>query len=110
MKSFDRAVRREMKKILPEASFEPIAPTHPVFSSVFSVAEAQYTPAVLKQDNAVKAPYLEGVSLNGDLRVIYSPYDMEGGWLGCDYPLCKGFEPVSAMQLGMNIVMYSATH
>ena len=110
MKTFDHAIRRELKRILPESKFEPIPADHPVFGTVFPVTEARYTPAVVKQENAPKAPYLEGITLNGDLRVVYSPYDIEGGWLGCDYPLSKGYEPVSAMQVGVNVVMYASTH
>jgi len=110
MKTFDQAVRREMKKILPEAKFDPVTMPHPLYNSVFAVGEAQYTPAVMRQDKTARMPYLEGITLNGDLRVIYSPYDIEAGWLECDYPLCKGYMPASAMQLGINIIMYAMTH
>jgi hypothetical protein len=110
LKTFDRAVRRELKKVLPEAELAPLPVTHPVYSSVFTIREAQYTPAVTQTGKAPVGPYLEGISLGGDVRVMYSPYDLEGGWLGCEYPLSKGFEPNSAMQLGLNVVLYAATH
>jgi hypothetical protein len=110
LRTFDTAVRRELKKILPSAQLQPIPLAHPIFSSVFKVTEAQYTPAVLKDKPDMKAPYLEGVSINGDIRVIYSPLDIEAGWQGCEHPLAKGYEPDSAMQLGINIAMYATTH
>ena len=110
MKTFDQAVRREMKKVLPEAGFAPIPATHPLFSTVFPLGEVRYTPAVARDAAAGAAPRLEGITLGGDLRVIYSPYDIEAGWLGCDYPLCKGYESQSAVQLGINVVMYAMTH
>ena len=91
-------------------SLEPIPATHPIFSSLFSVDKVAYTPAVTGRAAEAKAPYLEGITVNGDLRVIYSPYDVEGGWLECEYPLSKGYEPASAVQMGMNIVMYAMTH
>ena len=110
MKTFDTAVRRELKKILPESELAVLQPSHPLYSSVFKVTEVQYTPAVTKTKPNLKAPYLEGVSIGGDLRVIYSPLDLEVGWTGLDHPLAKGFEPDSSMQLGMNIVVYAMTH
>ena len=32
------------------------------------------------------------------------------GWQGMEHPLAKGYESESAMQLGVNLVMYSMTH
>ncbi len=110
LKTFDTAVRRELKRVLPESELTPLAPNHPLYSTVFKIAEAQYTPAVVKLRPTLKTPYLEGVSVGGDLRVIYSPFDLEAGWTGLDHPLAKGYEPDSAMQLGMNLVVYAMTH
>jgi hypothetical protein len=107
---FDAAVRRELKKLLPEAELQPVPPTHPVYSSVFKIAEAQYTPAVAKLHRDLHAPYLEGVAINGDLRVIYSPFDLEAGWEGCEHPLALAYEPASAAQLGVNLILYAVTH
>ena len=110
LKTFDHAVRRELKKVLPEADLAALPPTHPLYSAVFTIGDVQYTPAVAAGAKAAGAARLEGITLGGDLRVIYSPYDVEAGWLGCEYPLCKGYEPHSAMQLGMNVVLYAMTH
>jgi len=110
MKTFDVAVRRELQKILPEAELQPVPPTHPLFSSVFKITEAQYTPAVIKLHPNLRAPYLEGIAINGDLRVIYSPFDVEAGWGGGEHPLALAYAPQSAAQLGVNLVMYAVTH
>jgi hypothetical protein len=77
---------------------------------VFRVNEAQYTPAVWHAQKDLRKPYLEGITINGDLRVIYSPFDIEAGWSGCDHPLARAFESETANELGINIVMYSITH
>lgn len=110
LKGFDRAVRRELKQILPETSLEPLPLSHPLYRSVFAVSQVRYTPAVMNKAGAGTDPALEGITLNGDLRVIYSPYDMEAGWQGCEHPLIRGLDPESAMQLGINIAMYAMTH
>jgi hypothetical protein len=64
----------------------------------------------LKERRDLRAPYLEGISINGDLRVIYSPFDLEAGWEGTEHPLAQAYEPQSAVQLGVNLVMYAVTH
>ncbi|MCX6905964.1 MAG: DUF4159 domain-containing protein [Verrucomicrobia bacterium] len=110
LKTFDAAARRELSHILPDSALTPLPPNHPLYSTVFKISEAQYTPAVVKSKPSLKTPYLEGISVGGDLRVIYSPLDLEVGWTGLDHPLAKGFEPDSAMQLGVNIVVYAMTH
>ena len=110
LKTFDNAFRRELKKILPEGELAPLPANHPLYSSVFKIAEAQYTPAVAKAKPGLKGPYLEGVTIAGDLRVIYSPFDLEAGWTGLDHPLARAYESDSAMQLGLNLVVYAMTH
>ena len=110
LKSFDAIVRRELAALLPESKLAPIPSTHPLYSSVLKIAESRYSPAVVKEQPDLTTPALEGIEIGGDLRVIYSPYDVEAAWLGCDYPLARAYEPHSGTQLGVNIMMYSATH
>lgn len=110
LKSFDTIVRRELKSLLPEAQLVKIPPNHPIYSALNKISEAKYTPAVLKENPELRAPVLEGIEVDGDLRVIYSPYDLEAAWLGCDYPLARAYDPKSGTMLGMNIAMYSMTH
>jgi len=55
-------------------------------------------------------PFLLGVTIDGEVRILYSPYDLEAGWLDAYYPLIRGYEPVGAQRLGMNIIAYIMTH
>ncbi len=108
--TFDVAVQRELKKVLPEGELAPLPATSPIFSSVFKMTEANYTPAALAQNPGLDQPRLQGISLRGDVRVIYSPFDLEAGWQGMDHPLAKAYTPDSALKLGINVVMYAMTH
>jgi hypothetical protein len=108
--TFDRAVRREWKKVMADAEFKPVPLNHPIYSSLTKIDQVQYSLAVQRQLVSVKTPQLEGVMVNGDLKVIYSPMDLEAGWQGMEHPLAKAYEPNSAVQLGINIVMYAMTH
>jgi hypothetical protein len=111
LRTFDRAVRRELRKVLPDsADLRPIPIEHPIFSAVARSTQAQYTPAVLAERPGLQTPLLEGVTLGSDLKIIYSPYDLELGWQGLEQPLAKGYESSSAMALGLNIVLYAMTH
>jgi hypothetical protein len=110
LQTFDRAVRRELKKVLPDATPASLPPAHPVFNTVFKMTEAAYTPAAAAARPGLSKPYLEGITLNGDLKVIYSPIDLETGWQGLDPPLARAYQPEDALKLGVNIIMYAMTH
>ncbi len=110
LKTFDAAVKRELKKVLPESELAPLSQSSPLFSSVFKMTDANYTPAALAANPGLDQPHLEGISLHGDVKVIYSPFDLEAGWQGMDHPLAKAYAPDSALKLGINIVMYAMTH
>jgi hypothetical protein len=118
LSTFDRAVRRELAKILPDAKLEPIAANHNLYSSFLSIREVGYSPVLAKNKPELKnRPYLLGVTIDGarhtnggqDLRVLYSPYDLEAGWLEAYYPLIRGYDSIGAQQLGMNIIAYVMT-
>jgi hypothetical protein len=109
--TFDTAVRRELDKLLPDAPLQQIAPSNDIFSSLFDASTVQYSPSLAKSKPQLNnQPYLLGATIDGDLRVIYSPYDLEAGWLEVHYPLARGYESVSSQRLGMNIIIYVMTH
>ena len=71
-----------------------------------------YTPTLQKDkgEELGGLPVLYGMEVDGKLCLIYSPYDLEGGWNEVRYPLSRGYMPESAKQLGANIIMYVMTH
>ena len=110
LSTFDQAVRREMARVLPGAKLAPIPLSHSIFNDVVQVTTADYTPAVGMRYGQLKTPKLEGITLNGDVRVIYSPIDLEAGWEPTEYPMALAYKSDTATPLGMNILMYAATH
>jgi hypothetical protein len=110
LSTFDRAVRREIARILPGSQLQPIPPSHAIFSDVVPVQSADYTPAVAMRYGPGTTPRLEGITLKGDVRVIYSPIDLEAGWEPTEYPMAIAYRSDTATPLGMNILMYAATH
>ncbi|MBN1864938.1 MAG: DUF4159 domain-containing protein [Victivallales bacterium] len=110
LKTFDNSARRLLNSLFPESQLQPIPNNHPVFRNVFNINTAQFSPAAQKLLDNPSSPILEGISVNGELRVIYSPVDLEAGWMGIAPPLALSYSPESAMQLGINIVTYAMTH
>jgi len=109
--TFDAAVRRELNMILPNMTLQPIPAGHSLYGSLFDVSKVRYSPSLTKSKPELNnQPYLLGVTINGALRVIYSPYDLEAGWLEVSYPLMKGYESVSSQRLGINMIIYMMTH
>jgi len=110
LRTFDAAARRELKALVPAGELVPIPPNHPMFAAVTKVTECRYTPAAQARKPGLTQPYLEGISLHGDIKVIYSPFDLEAGWQPVDYPLAVAYEPNSALPLGVDIILYAMTH
>jgi hypothetical protein len=66
--------------------------------------------AVITRDKSGYFRIEDTGSRNGDVKVIYSPLDLETGWQGMEHPLARAYQPDSAMKLGVNIIMYAMTH
>jgi len=112
--SFHQAVLREIPKLAPGKQLRQLAPDHPLFSSLHKITRVTYTP-VLEKDKGAELkgqPYLFAVTFGDEqrARIVYSPYDLEAGWHEVYYPLVRGYDPTSAQQIGMNIIMYAMTH
>lgn len=108
---FGRAVYREIHKVLPDAAFEKLQPDHPVFQQgPFKLETVRYTLAARAKYPALKTPLLEGLKVNGQIRVIYSPFDMAAGWQGDDHPLAYGYDSGDALRLGADLITYCLTH
>jgi hypothetical protein len=109
---FHQAAVREMRRVFPADEFRLLPQTHEIFRSLHTITRVKYTPTLMKDqgDKLQGRPVLFGVKVAGKLRVIYSPYDLEGGWNEVRYPLSRGYQSESAKQLGSNIIMYAMTH
>ena len=111
--SFDAAFRRELKRALPEKAYEltALAADHAVYRRPTPVTSVEYTPAaMMKMKTPTNAPLLEGVSINGNTAVIYSPHDLGCGWELKPHPYGIGYESRSAITLGINAIVYAITH
>ena len=109
-KGFDDAFRREIRRVLPDHPLERLPLDHPVYRAVYPIQEVTYTPLVLHEHPGLREPTLEGISLENQLRVVYSPYGFVNGWSGAPNPYARGYAGDDALRLGINILVYAMTH
>jgi hypothetical protein len=103
---FDRALRREMARVLPRNPLTPLSSSHVVFKSYFMLDAAS--------GRLLNKAQLEACTLGKRAAVIYSQNDLAGAWNrdeGGDYEfeVSPGGEPQRelAFRLGINICMYA---
>jgi hypothetical protein len=108
--AFDRAFRREMKKVFNDQALQQLPLDHPLFSSLYNIDKVQYTDWMREQQPDLSTPVVEGVTLGGQLCVIYSPYDLGNGWEGIPHPYSLGYSSRDALRLGANAIVYAMTH
>ena len=107
---FDRAFRREIKKVLPDAELKPLVKEHPVFSTLHKLDTVEYSAQVRATLKDINAPMLEGLNVGEDTRVIYSRFGLGSGWDGQERPYAYEVLPNDALKMGVNIILYSMTH
>jgi hypothetical protein len=108
--SFDKAFRREIARVIPDKKLERVPLDHPVYKSVFTIGEVEYTPLAQHDHPGLRTASLEGISLDNQLRVIYSPFGFVNGWSGAPNPYAAEYKSDDALRLGINILVYSMTH
>ena len=108
--TFDSAFRREIKRILPGLKLKPVPPDHPVYHAFYSVEKADLTPKARVTFPSLTAPYLEGIEIDGALRVLYSPLDLGNGWEGVPHAYARGYSEACALKLGVNAIAYALSH
>ena len=111
LKPFDKALRRELKKVLPDAELIKLPPTHPIFVSGWNpVEKIVYTPAALREDPSLEYPEFYGLFLDGRLAVVYTPLDLMSGLNRESNAYAKGVTPDDSMRLVVNLITYALSH
>jgi hypothetical protein len=106
---FDTGFRRAMAEVLNGAELLPIPAEHPVYQFPNAVGEVEPRLPVarkLKTENHI-SPSLQGISIDGRLAVVYSPYGLACGWELAECPYCHGIVSRDALALGVNVLTYA---
>ena len=110
LKAFDTSFRHYIKNIFPDKKLTRISPTHPIYSTIHDIKSVKYTDHA-RLINASDLPYLEGISIGGNIVLVYSKYDLAWGWQNVvSYPIRLGIKYPDSIKLATNIVAYALTH
>jgi hypothetical protein len=96
---WDRSFRAEMAKVFPEQPLTAIQMSHPIFHTVYDIAE-------LKAKHGKPRP-LEGISLGDRLGVLYSVDGLNDTAHTTGCCCCGGNEITNTEQVNVNILAYS---
>ncbi len=108
--AFDVAFRREIARVLPDSELQLLPLDSPVYQMPFQIGPVRYTELQLARKPGLNAPTLEGVMIDGQLGVIYSPVGLTNGWEGLGFAFNRGYADVDALRLGVNVFTYGLTH
>ena len=111
-KTFDKAFRQEIAKVLPGRELTALPPGHELFKRPINaeMVKARQALAVKSGNQIELSPELYGIELNGTLSVIYTPNDLSAGWERALAPYALGYESKDATALGVNVLYYAVTH
>ena len=111
LKPFDKAFRRELKKVFPKATLTKLSPDHAIFAGGFNaIDEVTYTQAALKDQPTLNTPEFYGYFLDGRLAIVYTPFDLMSGVNRESNAYAKGFVDTDALRIANNIITYALSH
>jgi len=109
-KAFDVAFRREIKRVLPKSPLKRVELNAPLFQMPYKIKTVDYEELVKVQNPSLNVPALEGIEIDGQLGVIYSPLSLANGWEQLKFAYNRGYESTDALRIGVNIFAYALTH
>lgn len=107
---FDLSFRTQLRRALPEHRLEHLRPDHPFYHCHYTINDVQYTPRAREDFGPVTSKELEGISLDGQLAVVYSRFDLGNGWEQFPHAYSYGLKQESALEVGTNAIIYAITH
>jgi hypothetical protein len=107
---FDRAFRREAKRLYPDRDLKALPADHPMFTFVSDARKVQLAPLAASLYPGVQSPQIEAVEVDGLLPVVYSPLSLSAGWEQLPRAYNKGYADADSLKLGVNVLMYLVTH
>ena len=115
---FANALRREMQAIFPSAQWVAIPPSHSMFTASYQGFEVSTVTLRdprqrtrrdqrLSVRNERISPRLEGIEIDGNFVVIFSPYDISCAMENRPSLECRGYVRGDAAKLAVNLILYA---
>lgn len=115
-REFDSSARKFLERLAAGESpagsrIELLNAEHDIFRGQpgFPITNVAYRPRVLDESPGLSVPRLYGMTIDGRLAAVYSPYGLGCGWDGHECGDCRGLMPEDARRLGANIILHALT-
>ena len=109
-KGFDTAFRRLMKQTLPKHQMQVVPQTSSIYQYPHVIKTLGVTPTLARDlGSSAVPPTLESITVDGHAAVVYSRFGLAGGWEMCQSPYALGYNDISCLKLGHNILMHAMT-
>lgn len=118
-KTFSEAFRAEMQKIFPDHPLEKIEADDPIFSEEYGGMKIETLELRIPEQSPGRkmiapvrkvVPELYGIRLEDRWVVVFSPNDVSCSLEMANSLECRGYTRSSAMQLAVNVLLYSLGH
>jgi len=99
-KKFDKAFRRELRRVFPEMDMVALPKSSPIFRTVYEIDE-------LLLKSPVEEPELQALDLGGKTVVIYSSHGLNNTANAPGCCCCGGNEIKNSLEMNVNILAYA---
>lgn len=104
---FDKAVRKDLKKIFPDDKMIELPISHPIYHQVFNFPHG--LPKIHKHDGLPAQGF--GIFRKGRLAVYYTyQTNLADGWADQVIHKDPQYKRIEALKMGVNILVYALTH
>ncbi|MFA6100733.1 MAG: DUF4159 domain-containing protein [Victivallaceae bacterium] len=111
LNEFDGSARQISAILYPNQQLERIPDSDPVFSKgPFKFAQSGFSDAAAAKYPGCSKPLLYGIRDGERYKLIYSPVDIAGGWMGTPRPGSVCYSTETALRLGADLITYFVTH
>ncbi len=107
---FDTSFRRLLAETFPERALLRLPLDHPLFRAYYSITEVEYTPAVRAERPDFNEPFLEELTIDGRIVLVYSKYSLGYGIEKAPFLGSRGLTHESALRLFANVIIYAMTY
>jgi len=108
-RAFDKAFRRLVAEMFPDAAIERLPADHPLYSGRLGarIRSVRYGEAVRAESPDLEEPVLFGLERGGHLVLVYSPYGLADGLDGLKTYGARTIAPADARRLAANVLLYA---
>lgn len=111
--AFTESFRREIKLILPDNAMEAIPSNHPLWNRKEFGGKIGNVTLQIRNEGAVGGfqkkmtpPLFEGISIDDQLSVVFSPYDLSCALENASVSQCEGYTHDDALAMARQVLFY----